>query len=267
MPVSATTAESLYIGAGEVYVDDASVGATMDNNVARFVRSYFRPTLNGVKGPLVGTDYVQSEVMELEVSLPEITADKLAYSLPGSTSVTRATAVTVGGGDTTLAAPITAGQQTAIKLTAVTNFAVGDYIRVGAGTTGDPFQYARLTRVGTAGTGGTGVDVDRPFFLAVADASDATEVDGDGGTVIEPGASRRIPSTAYHKWALVIPGLDGAFIEIVMDDGIMTENPEFEGADDGTLAPRLTLQSRWSVGAGGLVVPHRIITHPKLILA
>lgn len=261
MPVSATTAESLYIGAGEVYVDDASVGATMDNNVARFVRNYFRPTLNGVKGPLAGTDYVQNEVMEIEVTLPEITAAKLAYSLPGATSIARATTTVGGGATTTLADAITAGQQTAIKVAAVTSMAVGDYLKVGAGPS---FQYARITRVGTALIGGTGIDVDRPFFLAVASGEAVVETVGDGATVIEPDVSRRIPSAAYHKWSLIVPGLDGAFVEFVMDSGIMTENPEFEAADDGTLAPRLTLQSRWSVGVSGLVVPHRIITHPKI---
>lgn len=267
MPVTATTAESLYIGAGEVYVDGVSVGATMENNVARFVRQYFRPELNGVKGPLAGTDYIQSELMELEVSLPEITADKLAYSLPGSTSTTRAVAVTGGGADTTLADDAIAGQMTAIKVAAVTGMAVGDYVRLGAGTTPSPYQYARLTRVGTALIGGTGIDIDRPLYLAVASGEDITEVDGDGATVIEPDVARRIPSTAYHAWSLVVPGIDGAFVEFAMDSAIMTDNAEFEAADDGTLAPRLTLQSRWSVGASGLVVPHRIITHPALVLA
>jgi hypothetical protein len=267
MPVTATTAESLFIGAGEVYVDGVTVGATMENNVARFVRQYFRPELNGVKGPLAGTDYIQSEVMELEVTLPEITAATMALALPGTTSTSRATTVTGGGGDTTLAAAAIAGQMTGIKLTAVTGFSVGDYVRFGAGTTPSPYQYAKLTRVGTLGSGGTGVDIDRPLYLAIANGEDVTEVVGDGATVIEPDLARRLPSTALHAWSLVVPGIDGSYIEFQMDQGIMTDNAEFEAADDGTLAPRLTLQSRWTVGSGGLVVPHRILTHPALVLA
>jgi hypothetical protein len=59
------------------------------------------------------------------------------------------------------------------------------------------------------------------------------------------GTSRRLPSTAYHSWELRVPGLDGREIRFGLRSAIMTENAEFEAADDGTIAPRLTLQARW----------------------
>ena len=59
------------------------------------------------------------------------------------------------------------------------------------------------------------------------------------------GTNRRLPSTAYHSWELRVPGLDGREIRFGLRSAIMTENAEFEAADDGTIAPRLTLQARW----------------------
>lgn len=61
-----------------------------------------------------------------------------------------------GGGNTTLAADPALGA-TNFKVTAVTNFAVGDWVRI---DTGANREYRRITAVGTSGSGGTGIDVD-----------------------------------------------------------------------------------------------------------
>lgn len=61
-----------------------------------------------------------------------------------------------GGGSTTLAADPALGA-TNFKVTAVTNFAVGDWVRIDSGANR---EYRKITAVGTAGAGGTGIDVD-----------------------------------------------------------------------------------------------------------
>lgn len=61
-----------------------------------------------------------------------------------------------GGGNTTLAADPALGA-TNFKVTAITNFAVGDWVRI---DTGANREYRRITAVGTAGSGGTGIDID-----------------------------------------------------------------------------------------------------------
>jgi len=102
MGVTATTAEEIFIGAGDVFVDDVAVGATLDNNVFRVVREYGTPDLNGVPGPLIGLDYIESETAELEVTVPELGADKMSYSIPGSVSVVGdAVGIATGGGANT----------------------------------------------------------------------------------------------------------------------------------------------------------------------
>jgi hypothetical protein len=320
MPVTAQTSKEVFIGAGEVYVDDQPVGATTENNVFRVVQEKFAPELNGTPGPLVDLDYIQMETAELEVSIPELDPTKLSYMVPGATSVAQdATGIpTGGGGSTTLAAGSTVGA-TNIKVTAITNFAIGDVVQVGAA---GEREFRKVTNVGTAGAGGTGIDLNYGLSLAHDNLDPLVEVDattlaadvpagstnvkvasvlalvvgdyirfgwgadwevrkvtfvgttGAGGTGVsfnEPtqfvhrsgdilleqtnegsslitstaGVSRRLPSTAYHKWELRVPGLNGREVRFTITKGIMTENAEYEAADDGALAPRLTIQARW----------------------
>lgn len=320
MGVTATTAEEIFIGAGDVFVDDEAVGATMDNNLFRVVQEKGTPDLNGVPGPLIGLDYIQSETAELEVTLPELGADKLALSIPGAVSVvgdaqgvaagasttlagativgatefdvTSGTGIAVGDllqigaagsrefrlvtvvatahitvnvaltkahadldpviecSKTSLAADVAIGDRN-IKLASVTGLAVGDYLRFGY-----PGQYEvrQLTFVGTSGSGGTGVG----FAFAAAKFHPSGEVAFEqtsiGSTTVSSGAglSRRIPTDAYHKWELVVLGLDGRERRFRLLSALMTDNPEYEATDDPTapLAPRLTLQARWDPADG-----------------
>lgn len=322
MPVTAQTSQEVFIGAGEVYVDDNPVGATMDNNVFRVVQEKFAPEFNGTPGPLLDIDYIQSETAELEVTIPELDPTKLSYMVPGATAVAGdAAGVLTGGGlDTTLAAAAAAGDSN-IKVTSVTGVTAGDVIQIGAAGSR---EFRQVTVVGTAGAGGTGLDLNAPLSsahsgvgtdpvqevdsttLAADSAVGATNVKlvsvtglaigdylrigwqsdwevrritfvgtaGAGGTgigFVEPlqfahrlndialeqttsgssvisstaGVSRRLPSSAYHKWELRVPGLNGREVRFAILQGIMTENAEYEAADDGALAPRLTIQARW----------------------
>jgi hypothetical protein len=322
MPVTAQTAQEIFIGAGDVYVDDNLVGATMDNNLFRVVQEKGTPDLNGVPGPLEGLDYISSETAELEVTVPELSADKLGYAVPGAVSTAQdAIGVPTGGGAstdlaspsivgatqivvssatgivisdvlqigaagarefrtvtsiagaptidldaplasahaatdpvvevdaTTLAADAAAGA-TNVKLTSVTGLALGDYLRIGY--PGEQ-EVRRLTFVGTAGAGGTGVSFTVPLSRSHRSGDTALEQTNEGSTLIESGSgtARRIPSSAYHKWELRVPGLDGREVRFTLKSAIMTENPEFEATDDPEtpLAPRLTLQARWDPAA------------------
>lgn len=175
MPVTATTSEELFVGAGDLYIDGAAAGATMDNNAFRVRRTYYTPDLNGVRGPLKGTDYISEEVAELECTLPELSASNLAIMIPGSsTTAMSADGVLLGGGgDTTLAAQANAGA-TNIKVTAVTNFAAGDIVQIGP--TGGTREFRKVLVVGTGGSGGTGIDVDVPLLYTHANGEVFQEV-------------------------------------------------------------------------------------------
>lgn len=73
------------IGAGDVYLDDVLVGATMDDNVFRIVQQITAPVVNGVGGKLATTDYHDILPMaEMEVSILELSADTLPVMVVGA---------------------------------------------------------------------------------------------------------------------------------------------------------------------------------------
>ena len=84
MGVTASTPTNLVIGAGDVYVDGSILGASIDNNLFRIDRQYYTPDLNGVKGALVGTTFIQSSNGVLECSIPEVSAAIMAKMWPAS---------------------------------------------------------------------------------------------------------------------------------------------------------------------------------------
>lgn len=84
MAVHADTPTNLVVGAGEFYIDHANVGATTDDNTFRIEREIFTPELNGVKGALLGTDYVTRSEGVMEASVPEFNATILSATWPGS---------------------------------------------------------------------------------------------------------------------------------------------------------------------------------------
>src|SRR4051812_13455323 len=86
MGVTADTPTNLVVGAGNVLVDHANVGSSTDSNVFAIDREIFTPDLNGVKGALVGTDYITSSTGRIETTIPEINADIMARGWPGSSS-------------------------------------------------------------------------------------------------------------------------------------------------------------------------------------
>jgi len=99
MPVTTDTATNLVAGAGEVYRNQAALGASMDANVFRIQRELITPELNGLKGTLLGTDYVRKSEGILETSVPEVSSTSLTSSWPGATATGTGT-VTIDEDDT-----------------------------------------------------------------------------------------------------------------------------------------------------------------------
>jgi hypothetical protein len=100
MGVTESTPANLVIGAGSVLRDSTDAGATKDANVFRVNRTYFTPELNGVKGQLLGTTYIQKSEGILEVSVPEISAEILATTWPGSVAAEQGGETTIDEDDT-----------------------------------------------------------------------------------------------------------------------------------------------------------------------
>lgn len=76
-------------------------------------------------------------------------------------------------------------------------------------------------------------------------------------TTIDTDDTRRIPTTDYADWILQVDGLDGKQFNFYVDDALNVDSISFEATDDGALAPRLNLESRWDA-ADMTSSPHRI---------
>lgn len=89
MGLTAQTPANLVIGAGDVLVDGSDQGVTADDNTYRIEQEIFTPdNLNGVPGELVDTHYKTKEQAILEVTWPEVSAETLGLTWPGSQSNT-----------------------------------------------------------------------------------------------------------------------------------------------------------------------------------
>jgi hypothetical protein len=86
LAVTSATPTNLVVGAGDVTVDAGVLGASIGDNTFRIERDYFTPDLNGTKGALKGTTYINRSEAVLEATIPEISASIFADLWPASTS-------------------------------------------------------------------------------------------------------------------------------------------------------------------------------------
>lgn len=100
MAVSASTASNLVVGAGDVFLDAADVGATQEANTFAVETEWTVPELNGVPGELLGTRYKRREHVRLGVTVAELTATKLLGVLPAWNSAVAGAITTVDSDDT-----------------------------------------------------------------------------------------------------------------------------------------------------------------------
>jgi hypothetical protein len=100
MPVTADTPTNIVAGAGEIYKNQDSFGASRDANVFRIERELITPEINGLKGMLVGTDYVRRSEGILETTILEVSTASLPSTWPGSSSATVGDTTTIDEDET-----------------------------------------------------------------------------------------------------------------------------------------------------------------------
>lgn len=84
MGVTASTPTNLVIGAGDVFVNNAILGASIGDNKFAINRQYYTPDLNGVKGSLIGTTFIQNSEGVLTCQIPEVSASIMSKLFPAS---------------------------------------------------------------------------------------------------------------------------------------------------------------------------------------
>jgi hypothetical protein len=214
----------------------SSIGATMDDTTMRIDQSWFRPDLNGMLGPIQEMDYLTEQNAELEFTMVEVAGDKMALAVPGATSTTTSNVVDGAGLSTTTTAAVAIGATT-IPLTATTNLAVGDWIKIGASN----YEYRQVTAISSLN-----VSFRDPIQTARASGVAVVETAGDGKVDITGASVRRQPATAYHAWALVAEAPVGYF-ELLLDSGISaTDSAELNFGDETVGGIRTTIASRYN---------------------
>ena len=67
-----------------------------------------------------------------------------------------------------------------------------------------------------------------------------------------------VMSLGGQSFELRVEGLDGRRFDFKVDDALNVDAISFEATDDGALAPRMNLESRWDA-ADMTASPHRIL--------
>jgi len=141
------------------------------------------PEFTNAGGPVRATRITRRIVPSVELTVNEMTAQKIAWALPGATAVSSQSVGQVRAGlATTLAADPALGATT-ISLTSVTTVAQNDFIRIGAAgvaATEANSEILKVTTVGTAGGANTVVEnsAGGGCLLDHANAAEAKTVTG-----------------------------------------------------------------------------------------
>jgi hypothetical protein len=214
------------------------VGGTLDDAVMRLPTEWFSPdNLSGVMGPVQGLDVLRRVGVEIEFTLAEIAGEKLALAIPGARYTAPVDTVKSSGHlDTTTTAATVAGA-TVLPLTAVTNGAVGDYVKV---DTGSLAEFRRIVAIDTLN-----VTVDWPLMFAHASGAAVEESDSDNRSLVEMPIVRRQPDTAYREWSIVAESGKSEPVELVIPRGIsQTTGAEVTIGDDALAGIRVTIAGR-----------------------
>jgi hypothetical protein len=68
--------------------------------------------------------------------------------------------------------------------------------------------------------------------------------DGDD-VIFDWDGTRRLPTSAFHDYELIVPGLNGRVFGFEVDNAINQAGIEFAGKDEGMMAPSIEAHSKW----------------------
>ena len=236
MGFRAETPVRIYVGAGEVYIDGAAIGATQEANQFRINREYVDiPKFNGVKGKVRQTDYVMEEVAQLEMNLSELAFDQLSLVLPGLSSESSAAAA--GGGSSTLSGNEAIGS-TVLGVASGTGFTAATWVKIG---TGSGAEWVLIESVVS-----NDLTIATPLTKAHLSGATVVEQTGSGGTIITSVPGRLQPADYSGVVELRVPGIDGRFAAFRVFDAISVESFEIEVSDETNARYPITFEGRFN---------------------
>lgn len=184
------TPEELYFGApASLTYGGVECGATIDPPKFGIEIEIYTPEFQNAKGPVEGTDIVRRAIPSASFTVNQITAQKLAWAMPGATSTSSESVGQLRAGlSTTLGADPALGA-TLIRLASVTTATTGDFLRIGTTLTEAASEVVRITTIGTAGATDTAVENSAGGGLLIDHASGETVVTVTGTILSAPAAA------------------------------------------------------------------------------
>jgi hypothetical protein len=216
---------ALFFGApASLTVGGVEVGATLTAPKVSIEATQYAPEFNGTGGPVSGAVFNTKIKASVEFDVNEMTAAKLAWSLPGSTSTAGTGATTGGGGAfaTTLAADTAIGDNLLDVVSAAAPLAVGQFLKIGTGAAAE-FRTVRAI-VGTV------VELTEALTIAHTSGDAVVRVDDLDVTTIT-WSTGRVASTAFKTVILDGLGLDGRHLVVTVSDALSDGKLDFEMSD------------------------------------
>jgi hypothetical protein len=247
----ATTIDStaLYFGApASLTVGGTEVGATTSAPKVSIKAEQYAPDFQGSGGPIADAVFNRKIEATAEFDVNEITAAKLAWTMPGSSSVVGTGSVTGGGLSTTLAADVAAAA-TSVVLTDATGLLADAFIEIG--DTGET-EIVQVLSVAGAPT----ITL-KSGLLRAHDSGDAVVEVDDAGTTVTTWRTGRVGSTVFKDVILDGLGLDGRHLTVTITDALGDGNFEAEMSDEAIVGVHVIMKGYYD-GSDPTLAPFTI---------
>jgi hypothetical protein len=212
-------------GPASLTVDGPQVGATMSAPKITVQVTQVAPEPIGAGGPVAGLIWNSKIKATCEFDVLEITAAKLAWALPGSSSVVGDGTAALSGDAfaTTLDGAAAIGDTLLSVAGTASPLAVGQYLKIGTGTGAE-------TRKVKAIVTGAAIEVTEALQKAHDSGADVVRL-VDAGTTVTTWHTGRVPSTAFKDVVLDGEGVDGRHMLFTLTDAISDGQLSMEFGD------------------------------------
>jgi hypothetical protein len=227
---------ALFFGApASLTVGMTEVGATLTPPKVNVKATIYAPEFQGAGGPISGAAFVTKIAASVEFDVNEITAAKLAWSMPGSTP-TAGSGTPSGAGDayaSTLDDDVVAGS-TILPVAATTApIAAGMFVSIGTGAT----EEIRIVKEVIAGAA---LEVTEALFYDHSSTEDVVRLVDQGLTTVT-WRTGRVPTSAFKDVVIDGVGVTGEHLIVTVSDALSDGTLTFEMSDSAVAGSHVTM--------------------------
>lgn len=234
----ATTIDStaLFFGApASLTVGGDEVGATLTPPKAMIEATQYAPEFQGAGGPIAGAVFNTKIKATVEFDVNELTAAKLAWSMPGSGSSVGSGSATGGGGafSTTTDATTAVGDNFLPLTSTASPLAVGQFLKIDTSTSAEFREVRQIIS-------GVGVLLTEAMTKAHASGVAVVRVDDLDVTTITWSIGR-VDSTTFKDVILDGIGLDGRHLVVTVSNALSDGKLTVEMSDSSVAGSHVVM--------------------------